>query len=132
VQSCSKAISYCIALEEKGTEEVHNHVGREPSGVSFNKTVLNPDGLPHNPMINAGAIMTISLIQNKLPIYQRFGYIKNFWSNLAAGDEIGFQNATYLGERSTASRNNALAHMMLDSDAFPKGTDKEDTLNLYF
>lgn len=83
-------------------------------------------------MINSGAIMTCGLIQRHLPLYKRFGYIRNFWSQLAANDQIGFQNATYLGERSTASRNHALAHMMKDSGAFPEGTDIEETLNLYF
>lgn len=32
VQSCSKVVSYAMALEEHGTEAVHHHVGREPSG----------------------------------------------------------------------------------------------------
>ena len=33
VQSCAKPISYAWAVEECGLEKVHNHVGREPSGV---------------------------------------------------------------------------------------------------
>lgn len=57
IQSCEKPIAYGIALEEHGVEYVHKHVGREPSGTSFNKNFLNPDGLPHNPCINSGAIM---------------------------------------------------------------------------
>ena len=93
---------------------------------------MNDKGLPHNPMINSGAIMTCALIQKKLPLYQRFAYMKKFWSELSGGQPIGFQNATYLGERATASRNRALAHMMKDSGAFPEGTDMDDTLNLYF
>jgi glutaminase len=33
---------------------VHDHVGFEPSGRAFNEFVLNSNGLPHNPLINAG------------------------------------------------------------------------------
>lgn len=132
VQSCSKAISYCIAVEENGIDYVHKHVGREPSGASFNKNFLNSNNLPHNPMINSGAIMTVALIQPKLEMYQRYEYIKSFWSELAGGARIGFQNATYLSEKDTASRNFCLAHMMKDANAFPKGVDIEEVLDFYF
>jgi glutaminase len=132
VQSCSKAISYCIAVEENGIDKVHKHVGREPSGASFNKNFLNVGNLPHNPMINSGAIMTCALIQPKLEMYQRYEYIIKFWSNLAGGSKIGFQNATYLSEKDTASRNFCLAHMMKDAGSFPEGTSLEDTLDFYF
>jgi glutaminase len=42
LQSVSKTVSYCLALDEHGTDEVHRHVGREPSGQSFNELALNP------------------------------------------------------------------------------------------
>ena len=131
-QSWSKAISYWIAVEEKGVDYVHKHVGKEPSGAPFNKNFLNSMNLPHNPMINSGAIMIASLIQPELEMYQRYQYIKSFWSELAGGSRIGFQNATYLSEKDTASRNFCLAHMMKDANAFPKGTDIEETLDIYF
>ena len=54
-------------------------MGREPSGRSFNELALNPKGLPHNPMVNAGAIMTSSLIRPDLDIADRFDLV-------AAGD----------------------------------------------
>jgi len=61
LQSCSKTGTYCMALEAWGSERVHQHVGVEPSGTVFNALIVNPRGLPHNPLLNSGAIMTSSL-----------------------------------------------------------------------
>lgn len=43
-------------------DEVHRWVGEEPSGVAFNAPIFDKLGRPHNPMVNAGAIMTCALI----------------------------------------------------------------------
>jgi glutaminase len=83
LQSVSKIVSYCLALDEHGTEAVHRHVGREPSGQSFNELALNPRGLPHNPMVNAGAIMTTSLIRPEEDIADRFDLVAATWRRLA-------------------------------------------------
>ena len=88
-------MSYCLALDEHGTEAVHKHVGREPSGLSFNELALNPKGLPHNPMVSAGAIMTTSLIRPDLDIADRFDHVAATWARLAGGRRPGFNNAVY-------------------------------------
>ena len=40
IQSTSKTLNYCLALEEFGQDKVHTHVGREPSGHGFNEITL--------------------------------------------------------------------------------------------
>lgn len=127
-----KAINYCIALELWGTEKVHKHVGQEPSGVAFNALHLNPKGLPHNPLINSGAIMMASLIKPELNTADRFEHIKSVWRDLAGGKEIQFDMGVYLSEKATAYRNQALAYFMLENKAFPENVNLQETLELYF
>ena len=138
VQSCCKPINYLIALKDHGEEKTHKYVGREPSGQAFNELVLNKDGLPHNPLINSGAIMTSSLVGNDMPSGDRFSYVIDFWKQLSGNtDKIGFSNATYLSERDTADRNFALAYFMQETNdekkvGFPPGTNLIRNLEFYF
>ena len=132
LQSSCKPINYCIALEELGEKKVHTHVGREPSGHSFNELALNDHGLPHNPMINAGAIMCCSLIDRNKPIADRFDKVSKTWQDLCGDKKLSFQNAVYLSERQTADRNFALAYFMRENNAFPGDTDLTETLEFYF
>ena len=155
LQSCSKPLNYCLARSLN--PDVHSHVGYEPSGRKFNSHVLNPDGLPHNPMINAGAIMVSSLIGADLEPSKRFELVKEFYEELSGGkgvglsredgntagkpdgktdgNIIGFDNTVFLSERHHADRNMSLAYYMRESGAFkgePSPSDIQNCLDLYF
>jgi glutaminase len=132
VQSCSKPITYCLALEEHGEEVVHKYVGAEPSGKTFNELTLNAKGLPHNPMINAGAIMCGALIKAGASSSDRFDYVLSKWKELAGNKKIGFDTAVYLSEKQTADRNFALGYFMREKGAFPPSADLLDVLDFYF
>lgn len=144
VQSTCKPVQYCLALEEHGAEVVHRHVGHEPSGASFNELALSKTNLPHNPLINAGAIMCSSLVgltmrgaaaESPDPRGwkgRRFDYVVDRWTALAGGERPRFSTPVYLSERETADRNYALAYFMRESGAFPEGADLEDVLEFYF
>ncbi len=131
IQSTCKPINYCIALESLGETKVHQFIGREPSGRKFNEVTLNQFGLPHNPLINAGAMMCCALIEPSLSIVDRFDYIKSFWQKMLVNQKTGFDQATYESEKLTANRNFALAHLMQEVGAFPNNTNIEETLDLY-
>lgn len=132
IQSVSKPINYCLALEEHGEDTVHRYVGREPSGRGFNELQLNDDHLPHNPMLNSGAIMCCSLLQSNKSSAERFDYVMNYWQQLCGGNRPGFNNAVYLSEKENADRNSAIGHFMNEKKIFPPHTDLLQTLEFYF
>ena len=131
VQSCSKPITYGIAIENYGEEIVHNFVGKEPSGRNFNELCLNEDGLPHNPLINSGSIMSTTLIEGNEAQSKRFNFVLNYWNRLSANTGVSFNNSVYLSEKDSADRNYCLAYMMQEKKSFQEGKDKNiaDKLN---
>ncbi len=142
LQSCSKPLNYCLARTINNNNnnnnkiKVHNHVGYEPSGRAFNSFALNNDGLPHNPMINAGAIMVSSLILPESEPSHRFETVKKFYQQLSGGiGHIGFENSVFLSEKHHADRNISLAYYMRENNAFfgnPTPNQIGETLDLYF
>ena len=137
IQSTCKPFNYCFAVEELGVEKVHKHIGSEPSGRPFNAQALQPDARPHNPMINAGAIMSAALIQSNAPVHRRLEHIRTYWSKLTGGHTPRFNAWMAKEEGRTGDNNRALAYMMKANHIFPKGEDASDheirdALELYF
>ena len=136
IQSCSKPFSYCYARELHGMKYVHDKVGYEPSGRSFNAHVLNRQNLPHNPMINAGAIMISSLIHKELEPAKRFENVKDFFQIMTDPKEkILFDNTIYLSEREHGDRNVSLAYYMRESGSYGEkihASQISKNLELYF
>jgi glutaminase len=129
VQSCSKPINYGIALDTLNKDIVHNFVGKEPSGRNFNELCLNQEKLPHNPLINSGAIMTTSLIHKELPTSNRFEKVYNYWKDLTCNTHLSFNNSVYLSEKDTADRNYCLGYMMQEKGSF-LGINQEITTKI--
>src|SRR5450755_1104740 len=63
IQSVSKPFVYALALADRGIDTVLKRIGVEPSGNPFNTISVDYQGRPFNPMVNAGAIVTTSLIE---------------------------------------------------------------------
>ena len=59
-----KVFTLALAMQERGADEVFKRVGSEPTGRPFNSVSAVVDVPTHtgNPLVNAGAIATTSLI----------------------------------------------------------------------
>ncbi|CAM5147643.1 unnamed protein product [Eretmochelys imbricata] len=132
LQSCVKPLKYAVAVNDLGTEYVHRYVGKEPSGLRFNKLFLNEDDRPHNPMVNAGAIVITSLIKQGANNAEKFDYMMQFMNNMAGNEYVGFNNATFQSERESGDRNFAIGYYLKEKKCFPEGTDMVAVLDFYF
>ncbi|KAF3857284.1 hypothetical protein F7725_009143 [Dissostichus mawsoni] len=132
LQSCVKPLKYAIAVHDHGTEYVHRFIAKEPSGLRFNKLFLNEEDKPHNPMVNAGAIVCTSLIKQGASNAEKFDYVMNFMNKLAGNEYVGFSNATFQSERESGDRNFAIGYYLKEKKCFPEGTDMTSILDFYF
>lgn len=112
IQSISKVFTFTLALQNY-SKELYKRVGHEPSGDPFNSLVQleYENGIPRNPFINAGAIVTTDSL---ISIYKEntFDYILQFIQNITNDKTISFNNEVYTSELKHGYRNLALVNLM--------------------
>lgn len=132
IQSISKVIALMLALNDSGKSKVFSKVGVNPTADAFNSIIpleyKNPDK-PLNPMINAGAIATVSLINGK-DAKEAFDRILDFTRKITNNEEININEKVYLSEKETGNKNRALAYFMKDLKIIEPSV--EDVLDVYF
>src|SRR5258708_2404883 len=116
IQSISKVFTLALAMEELGPNKVFEKVGSEPTGRPFNSPLAVVDMQTHtgNPLVNAGAIATTSLISGR-DAEDKWNKILNFYSK-AAGEKLVLIDEVYKSEAATNTGNKALSMLLAKYD----------------
>jgi glutaminase len=113
IQSISKPLTFAMALESHG-ETVRQRVGVEPTGEAFNAIELDP----LNPLVNAGAILTRSLLGADPDPSPLQGY------GAFAGRELSIDDRVRQSESHTAYRNRAIGNLLRGAGRFDGDPDE--------
>jgi glutaminase len=112
IQSISKVYTLALAMEELGFDKVFQRIGSEPTGRAFNSVLAVVDMPTHtaNPLVNAGAIATTSLISGKNED-EKWNRILDFYSKVA-GEKLVLIEEVYKSEAATNAGNKALSMLL--------------------
>jgi len=129
IQSISKPFAYGLALEDHGVEAVSARVGVEPTGDPFNSiTVDEESNRPFNPMVNAGAIVTTSLVRGDDADAKLHRLLDAF--GRFVGHDVGLDESVFRSECESGDRNRAIAYLMRNFGMLDG--DVDEMLELYF
>lgn len=135
VESVSKIFTLADVLQKKGTDTVLHKVGVNATGLPFNSVLaveLNNDKLggsppAGNPLVNAGAIATASLVDGKT--------LETKWKSVLdtasafAGHPLHLNEDVYRSEMASNQHNQAIAVLLHSYDSLY--ADPSETVDLY-
>jgi glutaminase len=112
IQSISKVFTLALAMEELGPERVFDRIGSEPTGRAFNSVQAVVEMPTHsaNPLVNAGAIATTSLVSGANE-NEKWNKILAFYGK-AAGEKLSLIDEVYKSEAATNDGNKALGWLL--------------------
>lgn len=112
IESISKVATLALALEDVGPDEVQDKIGANPTGMAFNSVMALElhGGKPQSPLVNAGAMSSVSLVSAK-SADERWQRILKMQRDLTAG-EIELSDEVNQSEQTTNFHNRAIAWLM--------------------
>jgi glutaminase len=130
IQSVSKPFTAALVMAQQGPQAIREKVGVEPTGLPFNSRLaieLYPEQRSVNPMVNAGAIATVSLVQATSEEDRWNKILDNF--NGYAGTTLTVLEEVYDSEYETAFGNRAIANLLFNYGRLY--SDPEEAMRVY-
>ena len=130
IQSVSKPFTAALVMAQQGPQAIHDKIGVEPTGLPFNSRMaieLYPKQRSVNPLVNAGAIAAVSLVQASSEQDRWNKIIDNF--NGYAGTTLTVLEDVYKSEYETAFGNRAIANLLFNYDRLY--SDPEEAMRVY-
>ncbi|MEH6570574.1 MAG: glutaminase A [Halioglobus sp.] len=112
IQSVAKPFTAALVMNAQGIDAIRDKIGVEPTGMAFNSIVAieTNDKRSRNPLVNAGAIAAVSMIDAK-DANERWRIILDGYSDFA-GEPLKLLDDVYESEAATNYRNRAIAHLL--------------------
>jgi glutaminase len=123
IQSVSKPFVFARLLTEQGPEAAEKKLGVNATGQAFNSITAieqnkqNKSPPPGNPLVNAGAISTVALLQANGPI-DRWHTVSETL-NRFAGRKLLVDEEIYKSESETNTRNKSIAELLKAYEVIP-------------
>jgi len=129
IQSVSKPFVFALVCEEIGAHEARARLGVNNTGLAFDSVMaieLN-EQRTMNPMVNAGAIATTSLVPG-VDHAERWAFIVDGLSSFA-GHRLELDDEVFASESATNLRNQGIAHLL---DGYGRlYSDPDEATDLY-
>jgi glutaminase len=128
IQSVSKPFTAALVMKEQGPSVLKEKIGVEPTGMAFNsKLALAIYENSVNPLVNAGAIAAVSLVQATSE-QDRWNKVQQNLSDFA-GRPLTVLEKVYDSEYSTAFGNRGIANLLYNWGRLY--SDPEEALRVY-
>ena len=129
IQSVSKPFTAALVMSQQGTEAIREKIGVEPTGLPFNSKMALEiyDERSVNPLVNAGAIAAVSLVQADSE-EDRWNKVLQNISDFA-GEPLPVLDKVYQSEIATAFGNRAIANNLYNYGRLY--SDPEEALRVY-
>ena len=130
IQSVSKPFTAALIMAQQGPQAIRDKIGVEPTGLPFNSRMaieLYPEQRSVNPLVNAGAIAAVSLVQATSEQDRWNKILDNL--NGYAGAQLTVLEEVYDSEYETAFGNRAIANLLFNYGRLY--SDPEEAMRVY-